>query len=198
MERLSGGFEPGIARAGKMARSSCDVQEKVVAGIRVLYVQTSLKRKPASVDGCEDLSWSDLPEAVQNCAQHHGWEQFGRVGQCLVAGPNKASRLTAAKVALESEGIASSPRDHERSMPSDAAVQLREPKTPGRAEISARDGEVYIRASEDCKGGVDSIELLEYLNSVSSLGLPSFKVRLCLQNLWWSTLVCQFETICWP
>ena len=54
--------------------SSSDVQWTLVAGtIRVAYVQTSLKRKQSAVDGYEDVSWSDIPEAVRNSAPKHGW-----------------------------------------------------------------------------------------------------------------------------
>lgn len=80
-----------------------DVQQARIGSILVYYLSSSVKsRKSPGPEGYEDVPWKSIPDDVKIVSTQYGWHHFGHikgVDGILVAGPNKAARLKAAKAA---------------------------------------------------------------------------------------------------
>ena len=88
-----------------------DVQQARIGCILVYYLSSSVKsRKSPGPDGYEDVPWESIPDDVKIVSTQYDWHHFGHikgVDGILVAGPNKAARLKAAKAAVGANRVMS-------------------------------------------------------------------------------------------
>jgi hypothetical protein len=128
----------------------------------------------------------DVPLEVRAVADQFGWEHFGRISfpdtsdPVLIAGPNKASRIKAARVAeekfmkthLHEDALAEFHEDTEHADMNCVTSHLQK-----HLHVSLRNGDLNILADNQiyCKGGVDAGLLLARVDEVCYVGPTCYR-----------------------